>query len=155
MCLRHIVGDGTEGGHRAERDAFVVHVESCDDHTDASVGQFVTHLHESHVEELGFVDAHHIAVRREQQDACRRVDGRRHDMLLVVTDNILLGIPHIDGGLEDLHLLTGELCPAKTADQLLGLAREHRTAHHLYSSRAMRLSCHVFCYHDCKISKTF
>jgi hypothetical protein len=62
-------------------------------------------------------------------------------MLLVVADNVVLRVPDIDGGLEYLHFLMGKLGAAQAADEFLGLAREHRSAHHLYSSRATLLAC--------------
>ena len=39
------------------------------------------------------------------------------------------GVEGIDGRLEDFYLLLGKLGTAQTADEFLGLAGEHRTAH--------------------------
>jgi hypothetical protein len=54
--------------------------------------------------------------------------------------NFLNGIPHINGRLENLHMLTGNRCPSQTADKLVGLAAEHRPANNFH--RTGYMWCH-------------
>ncbi len=150
--LGHVVGDGTEGRHGAEGNATEVHVEPRDDDADAPISQFVADVGQSHVEELGFVDAHHVDVRRQEQDAGRRVDGRRENVVLVVTDHVLLRVTHVDGRLEDFHLLAGELGTAQASDELFGLAREHGTADYFDAAGAVWFTIDVVV-HSAKLRK--
>ena len=43
-------------------------------------------------------------------------------------NDLLLIVPYIDGGLEKLDFLVGELRSSDSTQQLLRLARKHRTA---------------------------
>ena len=63
--LRHIVGNGAESRHRAERHPPEVHIQTCHDDADASVGQLVAYVDDAHVEELSLVDANYIDVARQ------------------------------------------------------------------------------------------
>ena len=122
MHLGHFVGDGTEGWNGAEGYTAEVHVETGNDDAYAAIGQFVTDAHQTFVEKLGFVDANHVDVGGEQENACRRVDGGGKNGVLVVADNFFIGIARIDAWLENLNALPGKLGPFQTADELLGLA---------------------------------
>lgn len=75
VYLGYLIGYGTEGRHGAERYSLEVHVQSGYDDPYAPVGQFVTDIHQTFVEELCLVDAYHVNFRTEKQDAGRRVDG--------------------------------------------------------------------------------
>ena len=150
--LGHVVGDGTKCRHGTEGRAAEVHVQSGDDDADAPIGQFVAYVGQSHVEELRFVDAHHVDVRRQEQDAGRRVDGRREDVVLVVTDHVLLGVAHVDGRLEYFHLLAGKLGSAQASDELFGLAREHGTADYFDAARAVWFTIDIVV-HSAKLRK--
>ena len=141
MHLGHLVGYGTEGRHRSEGHTLEVHVKSGHDDADTMIGQGVAHLDDAVVEELCLVDANHVDVVGQQQDASRRVDRRRLNMLLVVAHHVFLRIAHIDGGFENLHPLLGELGASHSAYQFLRFAREHRAAHYFYSSWAVCLAC--------------
>ena len=123
-----ILRRGHQVGHRAEGFPGVVHVEPGDDHPHAVVGQTAADVHDAVVEELRFVDAHHVDIGGHQQDVLRRFDRRGADGVGVVRHDLLLGVAHVDAGFEDLDPLVGELGPFEAADQLLGLAREHRSA---------------------------
>ena len=65
MNLGHLVGDGTEGRNRTERNSLVVHIQSRHDHSHATVGEFVANLHKTIVQELGFIDTHHVDIRSQ------------------------------------------------------------------------------------------
>ena len=49
----------------------------------------------------------------------------------VVRDDFDVGIPVVDGGLEDDDLLLGELGAFEAAEEFFGLAGEHGAADHL------------------------
>ena len=69
--LCHFIGDGAQGRHRTEGLSLVVHVKSRNDNTDTTVGEFVTHVGQSHVEKLCLVNAHYVAIGGKQQDTRR------------------------------------------------------------------------------------
>ena len=62
VYLRDIVSNGAEGRHGAERYAFIIHVKTCDDNSDASVGQFIADIGQAGIEELRFVNAYDVNV---------------------------------------------------------------------------------------------
>ena len=126
--LGDVFGRGHQRRHRAEGLSGVVHVESRDDHPHAVIGQLAAYVHDAVVEELRFVDPHHIDVGGHQQDVLRRFDRRGADGVRIVRHDLLLGVAHVDAGFEDLDPLVGEFGPFEAADQLFGLSREHRAA---------------------------
>ena len=65
MNLGHLVGDGTESRNRTEGNTLEVHIQSCHDDSHATVGEFVANLHEPIVQELGFIDTHHVDIRSQ------------------------------------------------------------------------------------------
>ena len=132
MYLRHILCRGHKVGHRTERLARIVHVETGHDHPYAAVGQLAADLHEALIEELRFVDSHHVDVAGEEQNVAGRFDRGGADGIGVVGDHILLRIAHIDGGLENFYFQVGELGSFESSDQLFGFARKHRSADYLY-----------------------
>ena len=130
--LRDVLRRGHERRHRTERFARIVHIQPRGDHPHAAVGQRPAHVDDPLVEELRFVDPHHVDVGGQQQDILSRFDRRRPDGVGIVRHHLLVGVARIDAGFENLHPQVGELGAAQAADQLLGLAREHRPADHLY-----------------------
>ena len=64
MHLRDIVGNGTQGRHGPEGNTTEVHVETSDDDAHPTISQLVADIHQSHIEELSFIDAHHLNIRR-------------------------------------------------------------------------------------------
>ena len=128
MYLGHFVGNGAQAWHRAEGCAAEVHVEPCDDDAYAIVGQLVAYVNQSVVEKLGFVDAHHVDFRREEQDAGRRVDGSGRNGVAVVRHHFGLRIARVDGRLEDFDPLAGEFGALQPSDEFLCLARKHGAA---------------------------
>ena len=151
--LGDVVGDGTEGGHGTEGDASEVHVEAGDDDTDATVGQLVADVGQSGVQELGFVDADNVDVAAEQEDAGRRVDGRRKDVVLVVTDDILFRVSDVDGRFEDFYFLTGKFGTAQSPYEFFGLTREHGAADDFDAAGTMWFSADILIHSGCKITK--
>ena len=140
MHLCHLVGNGKESWHRTERHALEVEVESGYYHTDASACKFIADLDDMLVEELCLVNAHHIALLSHEQDACRGIDRRGGNAVALMADNLFLTITDINGRLEYLYLLLGELCTAKAANEFLRLTREHRATHDLHSASAHHLA---------------
>ena len=65
MHLVHILGHGHQSGHRAERLAKIVHVQSGSYHPDTGRGQLPAHVNYPVVEELGLVYAHHVHIPRQ------------------------------------------------------------------------------------------
>ena len=122
MYLGDLVGNGTKGGDWTEGNAPEIHVETGYDDADSAVGQLVTDADESFVEELCLVDAYHVDVAGQQEDACRRLDGGGEDGILVVADHLFFGIAGVDAWLEYLYSLARKLCPLEPADEFLGLA---------------------------------
>ena len=151
--LGDVVGDGTEGGHGTEGDASEVHVEAGDDDADTTVGQLVADVGQSGVQELGFVDADNVDVAAEQEDAGRRVDGRRKDVVLVVTDDILFRVSDVDGRFEDFYFLTGKFGTAQSPYEFFGLTREHGAADDLDAAGTMWFSADILIHSGCKITK--
>lgn len=66
MDLQDLIGNGTETRYRTERLPFVVHVKTGDNNTDTFVGELVADLYEAIVEELRFVDTHHVDIFRQK-----------------------------------------------------------------------------------------
>src|SRR5690606_10039997 len=79
-------------------------------------------------EELRLVDPDHGGIPGEEQELVRRVHDDRGDRVLVVRDDGGLGVAVVDGGLEDLDLLPRDAGAFEPADELFGLAGEHRAA---------------------------
>lgn len=84
MYFGHFVCNGTQGRNGTEGNSFIIHVESGHNHTDAVIGQFVADFRQSFVKELGFIDAYHVNLGSEKQDACRRVNRSRRNGIVVV-----------------------------------------------------------------------
>lgn len=139
-----LVGDGAQFRHRTEGDAPEVHVQSGDDDPYAVVGKLVAHVHQPVVQKLRFVDAHHVNLRGEQQDACRCLHGGGGDGVAVVRHHVLRRVAGIYGGFEYLHPLLGELRPFQPPEQLFGLSGEHRAADDFDSSPPFGLLYVVF-----------
>ena len=128
MDFLDVFGDGQKGRHRAEGLSKVVRIQAGDDDADAPVREGLADFDEGLVEELGLVDADDADVICDFQHL-RRVGNRLGaDAVEVVGDDVLGRIAVVDGRLEDGDFLVRELGPAEPADQLLGLAGEHRTA---------------------------
>lgn len=59
--------------------------------------------------------------------------------MALVRYDLLIGVARVDGGLEYLDALVGELGAAQPPYKLLGLAREHRAAYNLYAAPVFRI----------------
>ena len=67
--LGYVVGDGEQGGHRAEGDAAEVHVQPGYDDACTVVGKLAAYFYDAVVEELGFVYSYDIDVACHEQYA--------------------------------------------------------------------------------------
>jgi hypothetical protein len=82
------------------------------------------------VKELPFVDPHNIRVNfNRRQNLVRGFYGKGRDLHLGMRNDVLIRIPQVDRGLEDLNLLPRDLRPAQPANQFLALAAEHRAGY--------------------------
>lgn len=89
VYLLYVLGYGHEGGHGAERFSQVVRVKAGDDNADATViGQFLNHINDGFVKELGFIDAHNLNVGFYLKHAGGRFDGRAGNAVGVMGDYI-------------------------------------------------------------------
>ena len=109
-----------------------------------TVGQLVAHVHQPGVEKLRLVNAHHIDLGGEQQDAGRRVNGCRRDGMAVVRHHRLFRIARVDGRFVDFHALMGKLRPLQAAYQFFRLAGEHRATDDFDAPPAPRFLYMVF-----------
>ena len=123
-----IFRNGHETRYGTERLAEIVGVESGDDDTNAAVGERLADLNEAFIEKLRFIDADDLHVRRDVQHPGGRPDRRTGNGRGVMGNDIQVGVTFVDGRLENLDFLFGELGAFETTDQFLGLAGEHGTA---------------------------
>ena len=128
MNLRDVFGRGHQGRHRAERLAEVVHVKARNDDAHTALGQLPGHVDDCIVEELRLVDAHHVDAFGALENGPRRIDRLGENRVALVRDDLLLGIAGVNLGLVYLNVEVGEPGPFEAADQLFGLAGEHRAA---------------------------
>ena len=47
MNLGHIISNGAEGWDWSERNTLEVHVETCNNHTDATVGKLIAYIYQA------------------------------------------------------------------------------------------------------------
>ena len=155
MHLQYIVRHRAQRRHGTERLAPEVQVQSSHDDTYTPCSQFLTHIHDARVKELGLVDAHHVGIIPHEQDAGRRIDRRAGYGLSLMAHHFLFAVAHIERGFKDKYSLAGKLRTLHPADQFLGLPREHRTADDLYAPSPHHLSigslyAHRFAHFCCK-----
>ena len=126
-ALVHIVGERHQVGHRTERLAQIVHVKTGNDDTLALVNQFADNVEDVLFEKLCLVDGHHFGVGFDQiADDAGILHRDGFACAIGVADYVGLAVAAVDGGLEDLDLASGNLHTIDTANEFLGLAREHR-----------------------------
>lgn len=129
-------GQRHQGWQRLERDCVERHVEAGHDDRQTSVGQSIRDCHEARPEELRLVDRDELRVVRHD---CLDLVGRcRRDRRMVepgMRCHIARRMPVIDGVSDHRDASPGDDRPPDSAQQLLGLAREHRPADHLEPTR--------------------
>ena len=140
MHLGHLVGNGTQGWHRAKGIPLEVQVKSSHYHAYAHPCQGIAYVHDMLIQKLSLIYAHHITPLGKEQDVGRGIHRSGHDTVPLVGYHFLLAIPHIDGRLEYLHPLMRKLCPPQSADEFLCLARKHGAADDLYAPSAHHFS---------------
>ena len=126
--FRHLLGNGTKRGHRTERDSLKVHVQAGNYHALAVARQFVAYIHQRRVKELRLINADHLSLGGEKQDAAGGIDRSGSDGVGVVGDDVFVGIAGIDGGFVDFHLLAGDACSLQASDEFFCLTGKHGTA---------------------------
>ena len=144
MHLGHLVGNGAQGRHRAERTPPKIHIQPCHDDPHSIVCQLIAHIHQAVVKKLGLVYAHHVHLRGKQQNTGRRVYRGGRKGMAIVRHHIFLGITGVYSRFENLHPQAGKLGTPETAYQFLCLAGEHRAADDLYPPPAFRFLYMVF-----------
>jgi len=124
--LGDVLGNRQQLRHRFERLAEIILVEAGDDDALTLIRKLVTDRGQILVEELPFVDADDLRVRLDEiQQRAGAADRARRNPHLAVRDDVIVGVPGVDGRLEDLDFLASELGAAQPADQLFALPAEH------------------------------
>ena len=139
MHLGHVFGHGTERRHRPERLSFEIHVETGHNDALAFVGQRAAHRHQPFLEKLGFVDAHHIGLRRSVKDLVDRIEGLRIEGARIVRHHFFVAVTRVDGRFEDHHFLTRNARTLDTANQFFSFAGEHAAAYHFDAAFAWEM----------------
>src|SRR4029077_6716053 len=117
--------------HRLERTGAGIGIEGSKDDAPAEDCKLGAGRHDFITEELGFVNADNLGARRKLfQDFGSFENGVGGNAEAGMRHDFVGGVAFIDGGLEDLHALAGDLRAAQTADQLFTLAGKHRSDHH-------------------------
>ena len=141
--LGDVLGDGQQLRHRLERPSEVVLIEPGDDHPLAAVRKGVARCRQVRIEELPFVDADDLGVRRDGgDDVVRGPDVGRGNPHVAVRHDVVVAEPIVDERLEDLHLLAGDLGAADATDQFLALAAEHAAGNDL-DPAMLRFLAHI------------
>ena len=104
--FRDILGHCHKGGHGAERLAAEIGIQAGYDYPDAHAGELLHYVDYAHVEELGLVDADHVNVSGEEQQAAGRLHGGRDDGVGIMAHHFFFGVADVDPGLENLALLS-------------------------------------------------
>src|SRR5436309_10060259 len=142
--LGDFIGYCEEFGHGMKGASEIIGVESGNDDALAHVGKLYHQVNHGLAQKLGFIEADHL---RSQVDLGlhlgRAADAFRVDTHVVVRNDVTIGIPLVDGWLEDLHALPGDLRAAQAADQLFALAAEHRTADYFDPSKISAHGIHL------------
>src|SRR5258708_6306745 len=117
--LGDVFRDREQLRHGLERAAEVVLVEAGDDDALSHTREPLAHLHQPGAEELAFVDADDLRLVRVAEHVARLLHGARRDTHLAVRDDGVLGVAVVEGGLEDLDALAGDLRTPRPADPTL------------------------------------
>ena len=130
MQLLDEVGAGEQLRHRAERLAAEVAIEPGGDHADAIAYKPVHHVDDGRVDELHLVDADDAGCGRGRVlgDLPRIADRMAAQAAAGVADDVARAVAVIDRRLEQRRSEAGHLGTPDAAQQLLALAREHRSA---------------------------
>ncbi|TND08589.1 MAG: hypothetical protein FD123_2093 [Bacteroidetes bacterium] len=131
VYLGYVFRGGHERGQGTERLAHIIHIQPGHDHADAGTGKLVADFHESCIEKLGLVDAHHVGIAGKQENIGGSGYGRRMYGIRIVRNHFLFIVARIRGRLKNFDFLAGELRAFQPPDQLFGFAGKHGTADHL------------------------
>ena len=135
----HVFGHGTQSRHRPEGFASEVHVQPGHDDALAVVGQPAAHVHQLLVEELRFVDAHHIGMHRSREDLGGRGHRLRIERTRIVRHHLLFAVARIDGRFENHHFLTRDARTLDSANQFFGFTGEHAAAYRFNTAFAREM----------------
>ncbi len=87
--LLDILSDGHKAGHGAEGLVHEVRIKTCDNHTYAAfIGQFLDHIYDAFIEELGFVDAHNLDIGLYLEHPGRGFYGRAGNAVGIVGHHV-------------------------------------------------------------------
>lgn len=144
-CFGDKLCDGHQVRNRTKGLAEIVLIEPRDDDTDTTERQLFTEWYEAGIEELGFInpDNFNVVMNRSPQGVeiwhrqCVESAAR-------VAGNFGTRIPVVDCGLEGLYILLGDQCSFESADEFLGLTREHGTTDDLDPAAVIRLQLHGY-----------
>src|SRR5688572_10503817 len=126
MHLVDVLGQRHDAGHRPERAAQVVLIQSGDQHSHAAVGEVANQPCQPIVEELRFVDAHYVHPRLQAPAQLGAVGHRLGRYLALVAGHQPLGVVAlVQPRLEHLDFLARDHRAPQPAQQLFALAGEH------------------------------
>lgn len=128
--LRDIFCHCAEGRYRSKGAALKVHVQTRHNDALALIGEGVANIDDSLVEELRFVDTHHVGLRSHQQDALARLNGRGNHRVTIVRHHIDIAVARVDEGFVDFNFLTSNTGAVDAANELFGFTGEHAAADH-------------------------
>ena len=144
MYLCYVICDGAELRHRSERLSFEVEVQSCYDDACASAGKFVAYADNLFVKELCLVNTQDVRIGPHEQYAGSTLHRRGGYGVAFVADDVFLAVAHVNGRLEDLHFLFGELGALHAAYEFFSLSGEHRAADDFYAASPHEFSTVIF-----------
>src|SRR6266850_698311 len=129
--LRDVLCDGQQLRHGIERPSSKILIEARNNDALSRIGEFVANSDKFHIEELSFVDSHHLRAFLEQaEDLPRTGHELCSDFHFAMADDVVFVVTRVELRFENLHALPGNLRPAEPANQLLALAAEHAAADH-------------------------
>jgi hypothetical protein len=132
VYLIDIFGTGENSRHRAEGFAPEVLIETSDDHPDTGIGKIIHQIHQAIIEELSFVDPHHLHTKNQSLSHFVAASYRSGLKFPIVSrDNPTPARSGVRSGLEHLHSLPCDDRPPQTANKFFALAGEHATGNHL------------------------
>jgi hypothetical protein len=127
--FRDVFGHRQQLRHRIEWPAPVILVQPGNNDAFAGIRKSVAHRDEIHIEELAFIYSNDLRPAIQQLKNVAGVGYQlRFDLHLAVADDVVLAIPVIHLGFEDLNPLSRYLRAAQTPYKFLAFSAEHAAA---------------------------
>jgi len=111
MHLRDFLSDREQRGHRPERPAHVILIETGGDDANSCVRELHADIDDTGIEELHLVNADDL---HSNLDAREKVGAAGHrnrfEPAIIARDDVLAGEAVVDEGFENLHALSCDHC---------------------------------------------